>query len=80
MFALSLLEYPPLDVLLGIAAGSEELPRAQAMKYLLANLEDRYFKEWDSAALPNVPCIPALAADYTPFLAPPNDVSQFIFS
>lgn len=73
LFSLGLHRYPPVDVLLGIAAGPA--PRnAKALEYLLANTSSHYinFNPMEYGA---IPFIPATKPGGESFLAKPGEVS-----
>jgi hypothetical protein len=69
---LGLRRFPPVDVLLGIAAGSAPT-NAKALNYLLANISTHYIN-FDPTAFSQVAFIPA-TRDGRTFLAKPGEVS-----
>lgn len=74
LFELGLRRFPPIDVLLGIAAGPA--PRNEkALAYLLKEMPNHY-TTFDPRAYANAAYIPAQRPDHTRTLAKHSEVSQ----
>ena len=76
LFSLGLRRYPPIDVLLGIAARSPTNDRALA--YLLANISNHYI-DFDPTAFADVAFLPAKTPTGDFVLAKPGEVSDRMF-
>lgn len=72
LFSLGLRRFPPVDVLLGIAAGPAP-SNSKALLYLLQNVHSHYIG-FDPAQYPNVAFIPARSPSGAEILAMPGDV------
>lgn len=72
LFDLGLRRYPPLDVLLGLAAGSEGTS-SLALDYLLNNI-DGHYKGFDPMTFGGIAFIPATAATGNNTMAKPGEV------
>jgi hypothetical protein len=73
LFTLGLKRYPPIDVLLGIAAGRPPT-HEKALQYLLSHMSTQY-PTFDPTAFVGVAFIPAKGTDGKAFLAKPGEVS-----
>lgn len=73
LFSLGLRRYPPLDVLLGLAAGSSRTNQ-RALEYLLANIQSHYLG-FNPKMFENVAFLPATLPDGKQVLAKPGEVS-----
>lgn len=73
LFSLGLRKYPPIDVLLGIAAGRPP-NNERALGYLLTNVHTHYVG-FEPAAFSGVAFIPAMKPDGEKILAKPGEVS-----
>ena len=73
LFTLGLKRFPPVDVLLGIAAGRPPMNQ-KALDYLLANLQTHYLN-FDPKVFEGVAFLPATKPDGTQILAKPGQVS-----
>ena len=74
LFSLGLKRFPPIDVLLGIAAGRPPTNQ-KALDYLLANLQSHYVN-FDPKSFEGVAFLPATLPDGRQILAKPGEVSQ----
>lgn len=72
MYALGLRRFPPVDVLLGLAAGPAPLNQ-KAFEYLLTHISGHY-AGFEPGQFNNVAFIPAVSATGNPILAKPGDV------
>lgn len=72
LFSLGLRRYPPIDVLLGIAAGPAPM-NEKALSYLLANVSSNYIN-FDPTAFSAVPFIPAITPSGQSILSKPGEV------
>lgn len=72
LYALGLRRFPPVDVLLGIAAGSAPLNK-KAFQFLLAHMSGHY-AGFEPSQFNNVAFIPAISATGNPMLAKPGEV------
>lgn len=73
LFSLGLKRYPPVDVLLGIAAGAPPINQ-KALQYLLANIPSHYLG-FDPKMFAKVAFLPATLPDGQQVLAKPGEVS-----
>jgi hypothetical protein len=73
LFSLGLRRFPPLDVLLGIAAGASPTNQ-KALEYLLANIQTHYLG-FNPKMFENVAFLPATLPDGKQVLAKPGEVS-----
>jgi hypothetical protein len=73
LYSLGLRRFPPIDVLLGIAAGRTPTNES-ALSYLLANTSTHYIT-FDPTAFSAVSFIPATTPDGQSVLAKPGEVS-----
>jgi hypothetical protein len=71
--SLGLRRFPPVDVLLGIAAGAPPT-NEKALDYLLAHTSTHY-ANFDPTAYAQVAFIPATRRDGKTFMAKPGEVS-----
>jgi len=78
LFTLGLKRFPPIDVLLGIAAGRPPMNQ-KALDYLLANLQTHYVN-FDPSVFSGVAFLPATKPDGTQILARPGEVSRLVYS
>jgi hypothetical protein len=74
LFTLGLKRFPPIDVLLGIAAGRAPMNQ-KALDYLLANLQTHYVN-FNPKVFEGVAFLPATKPDGTQILAKPGEVSR----
>jgi hypothetical protein len=72
LYRLGLRRFPPLDVIIRIAASPEAALRPVAMKYLLDNILSRY-SDYDPAKFPDIAYVPALAGNVAR-VGTPNEV------
>ena len=72
MFKLGLLRHPPLQVILNLAAGSDEEKRTKALRYFLEIHQTKYMN-YSPLDYRNVAFVPALKDD-KPALANPTEV------
>lgn len=73
LFSLGLRRFPPVDVLLGIAAGRAPM-NDKALNYLLAHTSSHYIN-FDPSGFSGVAFIPATRRDGQIFMAKPGEVS-----
>jgi hypothetical protein len=78
LYTLGLRRFPPIDVLLGLAAGRAPTDE-KALQYLLANVNNHYI-EFDPSSFSGVAFIPAITPGRGLFLAKPGDVSPSCLS
>lgn len=78
LFTLGLRRFPPIDVLLGIAAGRPPMNQ-KALDYLLANLQTHYLN-FDPKVFEGVAFLPAAKPDGTQILAKPGEVSYCLYT
>ena len=74
--SLGLRRFPPVDVLLGIAAGPAPT-NEKALNYLLSNMGNHYIN-FDPTVFGAVAFIPATRRDGQTFLARPGEVRHFL--
>ncbi|CAL1709408.1 unnamed protein product [Somion occarium] len=72
LYNLGLLRYPPLDVLLGLAASSDSKVRAVALRYFLDNASTKY-GDYSPTKYSHVAFVPAMK-DGQRFMAKPTEV------
>lgn len=72
LFSLGLRRVPPIDVLLGIAAGRSPM-NERALQYLLSNVSNHYLN-FDPNAFASVSFLPAMSASGQLLLAKPGEV------
>jgi hypothetical protein len=75
LYALGLRRFPPIDALLGIAAGRASM-NDRALQYLLANISNHYVN-FVPTAHAGVAFIPATTASGTHILAKPGEVGSW---
>jgi hypothetical protein len=74
ILTLGLRRFPPIDVLLGIAAGRPPT-NEKALRYLLAHISTQY-PTFDPNAFSGVAFIPATGPDGKSLLAKPGEVGE----
>lgn len=74
LFSFGLRRFPPVELLLSMAA-TEGAERQAALKYLLAHL-DTHYAGFHVAAHSTVAFLPAIKPDGTTFLARPGEVGD----
>ena len=74
LFSLGLRKFPPIDILLGIAAGRAPY-NERALLYLLANVNVHYMN-FEPSAFAGVSFIPATSAAGEKVLVKPGEVGQ----
>jgi hypothetical protein len=72
LYSLGLRRFPPIDVLLGLAAGRPPT-NEKALQYLLANISNHYM-DFDPSAFSGMAFMPATSRNGTRILAKPGEV------
>jgi hypothetical protein len=78
LYKLGLRRFPPLDVIIKIAAGSDATLRSMAMKYFLDNIHTRY-SDYDPANFSDIAYIPAFAGQVARLGTPKEVRDRLIF-